>query len=402
MPPTIPSRRTVIGSLTAGLGGLAASGAAAQSGGEALPPTPTGRPAPELERPPQQAAEARLGWAVAGLGHFAQAYALPALNRALLSRPAGLISGSPEKLREVGARYAIGEPHRHGYDMARLRDDAAVQVVYVITPNATHAELTVRALEAGKHVMCEKPMATSAAECQRMIDAARAAGRRLMIAYRAHWEPYNVEARRMVEAGELGRIWFASADHHRPLNPSQPRDQWRVRKDIAGGGSLVDIGIYSLNGLIWLLGEEPVSVAATLHAPAGDPRFAEVENVVMAQLVFGSGARANISSGYTADKKRIDLWGDKAVAVLDPATAYKDNALTVSTAKEKREAILEAASAEQFTGVIDHLSRAIREDGAVATPGEMGLRDLRLIEAIYHSARTGRRVDLNPDMTMRG
>ncbi|KAA2214303.1 Gfo/Idh/MocA family protein [Teichococcus oryzae] len=399
--PAIPSRRVMIGSLTAGLGSLAAASAAAQGGG-GLPATPTGRPDPQLERPPQQAEDRRLGWAVAGLGHFAQAYALPALGRALMSRPAGLISGSPDKLRAVGARYGIGEAHRYGYDMARLRDDDSVQVVYVITPNSTHAELTVRALEAGKHVMCEKPMATSAADCQRMIDAAKAAGRRLMIAYRAHFEPYNMEARRMAEAGELGRIWFAASDHHRPLDPSKPRDEWRMRKDIAGGGSLVDIGIYSLNGLIWLLGEEPVAVTATIHSPPGDKRFAEIENVMTAQLEFASGARVNISSGYTADKKRIDLWGDKAVAVLDPATAYKDNRLTLSNAREQRQVISEAASAEQFTGVIDHLSNAILNNGAVATPGEMGLRDMRIIEALYRSAATQQRVALNPDMTMKG
>ncbi len=397
--PVIASRRAMIGSLSAGIGSLAATGAAAQGG--RLPATPTGRPAPQLERPPQQAEDQRLGWAVAGLGHFAQAYMLPALGRALMSRPAGLISGSAEKLGEVGARYGIGEAHRYGYDMAWLRDDDAVRVVYVITPNSTHAELTVRALEAGKHVMCEKPMATSAADCQRMIDAAKAAGRKLMIAYRAHFEPYNMEARRMAAAGELGKIWFASSDHHRPLDPSKPRDEWRMRKDIAGGGSLVDIGIYSLNGLIWLLGENPVAVSATTHSPPGDERFTEIENTMTAQLEFASGARANISSGYTADKKRIDLWGDKAVAVLDPATAYKDNKLTVSEAREQRQVIAEATSAEQFTSVVDHLSAAIRNNTGVAAPGEMGLRDMRIIEAIYRSADTRRRVELNPDMTIK-
>ncbi|MFC3126868.1 Gfo/Idh/MocA family protein [Pseudoroseomonas globiformis] len=395
------SRRTLVSSLGALMAVPAAAQASAAATGESIPAGPTGRPEPELECPPQQAEDRRIGWAVAGLGHFAQAYMLPALGRALMSRPAGLISGSPEKLRQVGARYGISDQHRYGYDMAGLSDDQAVQVVYVITPNSTHAELTVRALEAGKHVLCEKPMANSPAECQRMIDAAKAAGRKLMVAYRAHFEPHNMRARDMLRAGELGKVWFASADHHRPLKPSQPRDQWRVRKAIAGGGSLVDIGIYSINGLIWFLGESPVSVAATLHSPPDDDRFAEVENIVQAQLVFPSGARANISSGYTADKKRIDLWGDKAVAVLDPATAYKDNKLIVSTAEEQRQILSEATSAEQFTSVMDHLSEAIASNGEVDAPGEMGLRDIRIIEALYRSAATGSRIDLNGDMTMK-
>lgn len=173
--------------------------------------------------------------------------------------------------------------------MARLADDDAVSVVYVVTPNASHAELTVKAFEAGKHVLCEKPMATTPVECQRMIDATKAAGRRLMIAYRAHWEPHNVQAKTVLDAGELGQVWFASSDHHRPLDPSLPRDQWRVRKAVAGGGSLVDIGIYALNGLQWFLNESPSAVAASMTSPPGDPRFAEVEDVFTAQLVFPSG-----------------------------------------------------------------------------------------------------------------
>lgn len=403
--------------MTAGLGGaLPGQGARAQTTGQGkvegavagmaegarLPATPTGRPAPELELPPQAALERRLGWAVVGLGHFAQSYVLPALGRARLSRPVAVVSGNPEKAREVAGRYGIGEGRIFDYGgMGRMRGDESIDVVYIVTPNSTHADLAVRALEAGKHVMCEKPMATSPAECQRMIDAARAAGRKLMVAYRAHFEPHNLKAWEMAEGGELGKIWFAASDHHRPLSPAQPRDQWRARKAIAGGGSLVDIGIYSLNGLIWLLGESPVSVVATTHSPGDDPRFAEVENVFMAQLVFPSGARASISSGYTADKKRIDLFGEKAVAVLDPATAYKGNRLTVSNSQEAREVMTEAPSAEQFTHVIDHLSEAIMKGGEVSTPGEMGLRDMRIIEALYRSAETGRRIDLNPDMTMK-
>ncbi|PWN57246.1 gfo/Idh/MocA family oxidoreductase, partial [Chryseobacterium phosphatilyticum] len=142
---------------------------------------------------------------------------------------------------------------------------------------STHAELTVKAFEAGKHVFCEKPMANSPAECQRMIDAAKAAGRKLMIAYRAHWEPHNLRAKAMLDAGELGQVWFATSDHHRPLDPALPRDQWRMKRSVAGGGSLVDIGIYSLNGLQWFFGESPNAVAASMQAPPDDPRFAEVE-----------------------------------------------------------------------------------------------------------------------------
>ncbi|WP_225408879.1 Gfo/Idh/MocA family protein [Stigmatella hybrida] len=394
-----PSRRLFMTRSALGLGSVLLAG---QAGAQSIPTGPTGRPQPQLETEPPLPAEQQLGWAVVGLGHYAQQYVLPALGRARRSKLVALVSGNAEKARTVAARHGVKASSLYTYEtLSRLSKDRDVSVVYIVTPNSSHAELTVKALEAGKHVMCEKPMANSSAECQRMIDAAKAAGRKLMIAYRAHWEPHNVRAREMLQAGELGKVWFASSDHHRPLKPSQPRDQWRAKKAIAGGGSLVDIGIYSLNGLQWLLGESPNAVSASMFSPPGDPRFAEIENVFTAELVFPSGARATISSGYTADKKRIDLWGDKQVATLDPATAYQDNRLVVGNAGKSEEVLTSQSSAEQFTGEIDHLSQVIAEGGEVRTPGEMGLRDIRLIEALYRAAGTKRWIELNPDMTMK-
>jgi predicted dehydrogenase len=397
------SRRLFLAGGAAGLGAAIAGGrAAAQADRGQIPTGPVGRPEPKLEEEPPLPLDRQLGWAVVGLGDYAQGYVLPALARARRSRAVALVSGNPEKAKRVAARYGVGENALYGYDtMGRLAGNDAVGVVYIVTANATHAELTVKAFEAGKHVFCEKPMANSPAECQRMIDAAKAAGRKLMIAYRAHWEPHNLRAKAILDSGALGQVWFASSDHHRPLDPSLPRDQWRMKRDVAGGGSLVDIGIYSLNGLQWFLGESPNAVAATMQAPPGDPRFAEVENVFSAELAFPSGRRATISSGYTASKKRIDLWGDRLVATLDPATAYQGNRLVVSNAKKAEEILTEETSAAQFTGEIDHFSQAVTEGTEVRTPGEMGLRDMRLIEALYRAARERRWLDLNPDMTVR-
>ncbi len=394
----VPSRRLFMTGSVLGLGSLVL---ASPADAKDIPTGPTGRPQPQLEQEPPLPADKRLGWAVVGLGHYAQQYVLPALGRARRSKLTALVSGNADKARTVAARQGIKAANLYSYDtLGRLAQNREVDVVYIVTPNSSHAELTVKAFEAGKHVMCEKPMANSSAECQRMIDAAKAAGRKLMIAYRAHWEPHNVRAKEMRDAGELGKVWFASSDHHRPLDPSRPRDQWRVKKAIAGGGSLVDIGIYSLNGLQWLLGESPNAVSASMFSPPGDPRFTEVENVFTAELVFPSGVRATLSSGYTADKKRIDLWGDKLVATLDPATAYEGNRLTVSNA-QKAEEVLTESSAEQFTGELDHFSQVIAEKGEVRTPGEMGLRDVRLIEALYRAASTRTWVELNADMTMK-
>lgn len=206
----------------------------------------------------------------------------------------------------------------------------------------------------------------------------------------------------MVQKGELGDIWYATSDHHRPLDPSVERDQWRMVRDLAGGGSLMDIGIYSLNGLIWLLDEVPERLVATTFSPEPpDGRFGEIEAIGQVQLVFPSGRRASISSGYVANKKRIDLWGSEGVAVLDPATEYSGNRLTVSTAEGDEIPTPSKPSEQQFTGEIDHFSQAVRDGVPILTPAEMGLRDMHLLEAIYISAERGEWVEVNPDGTLR-
>jgi len=276
-------------------------------------------------------------------------------------------------------------------------------VVYVITPNSLHRDLVVRAFEAGKHVMVEKPMATTPEDCEAMIAARDAAGKKLMVAYRAHFEPVNLMAGTLIREGQIGDLTFFSSDHHRPLDPATPKDQWRMKRALSGGGSFIDIGIYALNGALWYLRETPAALSARTWSPEGDERFAEVEAVCTVQLRFASGRLATLSSGYIADKKRIDVWGSEAVAVLDPATDYMGNRLMVSSSEGTEEKQSEFGSQVQFDREIDHLSRAILNGTEVLTPGEMGLRDVRLIEAIYRSAgEEGRWIELNEDGSVAG
>jgi predicted dehydrogenase len=366
-----------------------------------LPNELVGRPA-EIENELRQPEDRRLGWAVAGLGNFATSYQIPALGRARYSELKGLVSGNPKKAAEIAARTGVAEGSVYSYEtFDQIADNPEIDVVYVVTPNSLHRDLVVRAFEAGKHVMVEKPMATSAEDCEAMIAARDAAGKKLMVAYRAHFEPVNLMAATMIREGQLGDLTFMSSDHHRPLDPSTPKDQWRMRRELSGGGSFIDIGIYSLNGTIWFMGEAPAALSARTWSPEGDERFAEVEAVCTVQLRFPSGRLATLSSGYIADKKRIDAWGSQAVAVLDPATEYMGNRLQISTVEGTEVKQSEFGSQEQFTREIDHLSQAILNDTEVLTPGEMGLRDVRLIQAVYRSAGNGGAwVELNQDGTV--
>ena len=367
----------------------------AQVPGNPIPAELTGRPEPSEFTPPAPPAE-RVGWAVAGLGDFAVNHQIPALDRAQHSKLAGLVSGSAGKSAAVAKARGIDAAHVYSYEtFDRIRDDAAIDVVYVVTPNTLHEPLVVRALEAGKHVLCEKPMAGSVAACERMIAAAKAADRKLMIAYRAHFEPHNLQAKAMMEAGAFGAVNFIDAYTHRPLDISRPRDQWRIRRELSGGGSLPDIGIYALNGAMFYLGEVPESLTAQVHAPDGDPRFAEIEDVCAVQARFPSGAVAHMSSSYTTGANRISIFGDQALATLSPATAYHDNRLEVTKGGSVETVTTPEQSDVQFHREMDHLSLAVRNGTPVRTPGEMGLRDVAIIEAIYRAALTGERVELD-------
>ncbi len=196
-------------------------------------------------------------WAVVGLGSFAINEAIPGFVDARQARMTAFVSGNPAKARDLGARHGVSRFYDYAnYDT--MKDNAEIDCVYVILPVGLHAEYTVRALEAGKHVLCEKPMASTSAECERMVAAAKANNRQLGVAYRVHFEPTNREAKRRIAAGELGAIRAVHNAHGFNANPEFPPHKWRLQKALAGGGSMFDIGIYGLNtSLMMLEGDTP-------------------------------------------------------------------------------------------------------------------------------------------------
>src|SRR5690606_8062796 len=200
---------------------------------------------------------------------------IPGFGDARQSRMTAFVSGNPAKARDLGARYGVSRFYDYG-GFGTMKDDAEIDCVYIVLPVGLHAEYTIRALEAGKHVLCEKPMASTAAECERMIAAAKANGRQLGVACRVHFEPTNREAMRRIVAGELGALRHVQCDHGFNANPQFPPHKWRLEKALAGGGSMYDIGIYGLNtSLMMLDGDTPVAVSAVYAYPRDDPRFTE-------------------------------------------------------------------------------------------------------------------------------
>jgi len=350
---------------------------------------------PKLGDPPAR----RLGIAVVGLGNYALGQILPRLARTEHVRLAALVSGNREKARTVAAAYGLPERSIYGYDtFDRLRDDASVDAVYIILPVALHAEYTVRAARLGKHVLCEKPMAVTSAECRQMIDACRQADRRLMIGYRVHWEPHNVETVRLLRAGEIGTPRQIVAQHATIVDPTTPHGEWRFQRALAGGGSLWDIGIYSLNGARWFAGEEPTEVSAVLRRPPGATvkgKTADVELGIDWNARFPSGLVVTAASAYDHEANRIQVLGDSGALELSPATSYRGNELRVRTRGAERTPQLGSAE-QQFLGMLDEFATAVRENREPRTPGAMGLRDVHVMERIYEAARAGRPVAVPP------
>jgi predicted dehydrogenase len=328
----------------------------------------------------------KLGWAIVGLGSLAINQILPAFAKCEKSRVVALVSGHPDKANKLALRYGVNPKNIYNYqNYDSIRDNTEVDVIYIVLPNGMHAEYTVRGLQAGKHVLSEKPMARTPDECQQMIDAGEKANRKLMVAYRCRYEPYNLEAIRMARSGELGRTRVIVSEHGFNIGDSS---QWRLNKELAGGGSLMDIGIYALNAARYLTGEEPTELTAMTYTTPGDPRFKEVEETINFQLRFPSGILANCSSSYGYDSQnRYRVIGTNGWMELEPATIYSGLRMRVHKNNVLEEVLLPVR--DHFALEMDHLSGCVMENKEPLTPGEEGLRDLRIMMAIYQAAKTG-------------
>jgi predicted dehydrogenase len=333
----------------------------------------------------------KLGWAIVGLGSLSINQILPAFAKCEKSKVVAFVSGHPDKANKLALRYGVNKKNIYNYqNYDSIQDNPDVDVIYIVLPNGMHAEYTVRGLQAGKHVLCEKPMANTPAECQQMVDAGRKADRKLMIAYRCRYEPFNREAIRIAQSGDLGPTQIILADAgFKAGDPSQ----WRLNKQLAGGGSMMDIGIYALNATRYLTGQEPAEVNAMIYSTPGDPRFKEVEEHVNFQLRFPSGILANCSSSYGYfHQSHFRVMGTEARLCLDPATWYSGLRMWIerdNTIEQK-----DLPEVDHFATEMDHMSDCVMQNKQPLTPGEEGLRDLTIIAGIYEAARSGKTVKL--------
>jgi predicted dehydrogenase len=337
----------------------------------------------------------RLGFAIVGLGDFATNAMMPRFKNTDYCKITALVSGHPDKAERLAQQYGVDPKNIYNYDnFDDIKDNKDVDIVYIVLPNGMHAEYTIRAAKAGKHVLCEKPMANTVEECQSMIDACKEANVKLMIAYRCHYEPFNLDAIERIRKGELGNIKQITADSGFNIQPDKSSAaKWRVNKKLAGGGSLMDIGIYSLNATRYLTGEEPTQITAFESSDKSDPRFQEVEDRIHFVLRFPSGVLASVTSSYSIQGVRhYRVIGDEGWLDLDPATDQNHHvSITANSLGRTQNAISEG---NEFAAELDHIAECVKENKTPKTPGEEGLKDVRIIMAAYQSAIEKRPIPL--------
>ena len=331
----------------------------------------------------------KIGYAVVGLGHIAQTAVLPAFAHAKNSRLVMLVSDDEEKREKLSRKYGVEACSYEQYDDCLARDE--VDAVYIALPNTMHADYTVRAAQAGVHVLCEKPMATNESDCRRMITACDDAGVRLMIAYRLHFEPANLEAIRTVKSGRLGEPRFFSSDFSYQVK----EDNIRTEAEL-GGGPIWDIGVYCINASRYLFRAEPVEVVA-FGTRDSDKRFDPGVPAGMSCLMrFGDEQLGTFNVSFQAaatDTYRIV--GTKGDLCLDEAYEYQAEREMVVTVND-RPRTRTFPKTDQFAPELIYFSDCVLRDVEPEPSGEEGLADVRVIEALLRSAEDGRSVRLPP------
>jgi glucose-fructose oxidoreductase len=351
----------------------------------------------------QSANEGKLGVALCGLGGFSRQSIAPELPSAKNVYFAGAITGDAAKGREWAQRYGFPEKNIFSYaGMARLAEAKDIAIVHVVTPNSLHAAHSIAAVKAGKHVMCEKPMATSSEQCAAMIAAAKAAGVQLGVNYRLHWEPHHLKAIELLSQGTVGDLasgsyefsWGYAAALSNPQSAKSIK-RWLLDPKMAGGGAMFDTGVYAVQAACYLTGQVPVAVRgmpSTRHPnlfPAG------VEETMSYELAFADGFQALCRASYSQNFHQCTTLGPKGFVEILPGQPTgsvfgqsgggKPNAKRLRTNKQE----ITCEDTLQLAVLLDEFAKAIGAKRPFECDGAMGLRDIRFVEAIYASVAQG-------------
>ena len=335
----------------------------------------------------------RTGIAVVGLGGIAEKAVLPGFKHSKKTRLVALVSGSEKKARRLASKFRVSDYYTYD-DYALCLNHPQVDAVFIATPNGNHAEYTERAAAAGKHVLVEKPIATTVDDAQRMVEACRSNGVRLMVAYRKYFDPASVALKKLVDSTKLGRLKVIHSAFTIYIPPSKKEKPWRLDRRLSGGGALMDVGIYCINTARWLIGKDPVEAAGNSWTVAPD-QFNEVEENIAFRLTFPEGVVLQATASYGAAQGHfLHVHGERGWAALDPAFAWDEERRLFGKIGgrwfEKTFKIV-----DEFALELDAFADSIRRKRDPEPSGVEGLRDMIIMQAIYRAARENRPVPIN-------
>lgn len=327
----------------------------------------------------------KLGIALVGLGTYSKEQLAPALKETRHCYLAGIVTGTPGKINEWKKQYSIPDRNIYNYEnFNSIRDNPLIDIVYIVLPNSMHAEFVIRAAHAGKHVICEKPMALTVEDCDRMIAACKEAGKMLSIGYRLHFEPFNKEMMRLGSSMKFGTIRKIVAE-----NGMGGTQGWRLNKSLAGGGPLMDLGIYCVQGARYTTGMEPVAVRAQFGPVKDKETFKEVEESISWQIEFPGGIVAECKTSYSKEMNVLRAETEKGFFELSPAYVYE------GVKGRTSEGLMNFPQVNQQAKQMDGIAQAILEGRLSPVSGEMGRQDVKILQAIYKAAETGEKVEFD-------
>jgi predicted dehydrogenase len=324
----------------------------------------------------------KLGVALVGLGGYSRGQLAPALQTTRHCYLAGLVSGTPSKLVDWRERHDIPETNCYNYEnFDDIAKNPAIDIIYVVLPPSMHMEYTIRSAKAGKHVICEKPMAMNAAECAEMIAACKAADRMLSIGYRLHFEPHNMEMMRLGQQKIYGKV--QNIDTANGFTYGGDPNAWRLKKAM-GGGPLMDMGIYSIQGSRYTTGEEPVFVTAK-QISTDNPLFKEVEETLSWEMEFPGGAKARGETSFSKNYSYLRAEAEKGEFDIEPAYGYggQDG--------KTPEGEMKLPQVNQQALQMDDFAQCIIQKKPTRVPGEMAMQDMKVIDAIFRSVNSGKK-----------
>jgi glucose-fructose oxidoreductase len=334
----------------------------------------------------------KFGVALVGLGSYSTEHLGPALRLTEHCRLTGVVTSSPAKGKQWAHDYGFSEKNIFSYDtMAKMAGSSDIDIVYVVTPNGLHAEHCIAAAKAGKHVICEKPMATSVAECDAIIAACRAAGVQLSVGYRLHFEPHHLEFARLAREQTFGSFMqMSGANGFYMGTPEAAFSAWRTNKKLAGGGALMDMGVYVVQAACMAKAEAvPVAVIAKFDPVTRPELFSEVEESVEWTMEFADGATGKCNATYNETVSHFRAEGAHGWAELgEPAFSYGEPILTTSRGP------LNFPAVNQQVAQLDGIAECLINERPSPVSGEMGRRDIAIIEAIYAAAKNGQRAEV--------